>query len=881
MFFISPTLMRLRVTSLTLCGLGAVVFAPVTFANKANVGVEPMLEEVLVTAQKRLENGQQVPIAMTVYSNADLHRMGASSLSDLGAATSGVETNNYNVTQPSYSIRGIATSDFTVGSDPAVGVYLDGVYVARGAGAELFTDDIARIEVLKGPQGTLFGRNTTGGAIHVTSNKPSQQAEQSLALSAGNYGLKRLSLVTNNALTDTAAYRVNVHSEVRDGYIQQYNGEALNNRDRQSANAGVLWQPNKKVELLLRANYGQLNQRSGTVYTTTQSVYQSGNSAEPFNLFGSVSLDGENKEERTTFGISSNLQLALGAVNFTSITAYRQVEASLANDEDGSSDNGHYFHSLNTDNNDYLSQELRLNGEFHRGSWLVGASYDVEHVDHLTHVTLNYNTLENFAIYTAILDDPNAFAGLGLDAGVLGLTDQSLPQARAEVVNRIRAQLQGAGVEGIAVSQFLTQQLLDQQDPFAGTLGAGPWGALYAIDAVGCPQNSVGEAADELGLEQAIFCGILPQVQNRLVGPAGQTLWPEQLRNTGRYQSSAIFTDVSFQASDALQFHAGLRYTVDHKKFTIQTGYDSANYFLTSSTAAGAQALPMGLAFFNNGVDLANTVIELDDTWNAVSGRFVTDYTISSTSMAYASIASGFKSGGFNSLSYGPDITPAFDAEEIVHYELGYKADWLDNRLRVNFAAFQYIYNNKQDLVLVGSPLPSYQIINNDSVGHGLEVDSYWLATHAWALSGNYSWLQTEIVRDLSTHYTQFDRTGQPQSTTPEHKINVGSLYRAQFGDHLFSWSVEYHWQAERVGTLPGENIAAQQRWNTRLVYRPPNSLQNSASNAPVWELALWVQNVFNAKSLGNYNGAGSAIGSHTVWPKPPRMFGLDFRITF
>ena len=133
---------------------------------------QSVLEEVLVTAQKRSENVMDVPIAISVFDAALVEQLSARNLTDLGRFTAGVEMNNQKTLQPTYTIRGIETADFSVGSDPAIAVYVDGVYAARGAGAEAALVDLARVEVLKGPQGTLFGRNATGGAIHIISQPP-------------------------------------------------------------------------------------------------------------------------------------------------------------------------------------------------------------------------------------------------------------------------------------------------------------------------------------------------------------------------------------------------------------------------------------------------------------------------------------------------------------------------------------------------------------------------------------------------------------------------------------------------------------------------------------------------------------------------------------
>ena len=134
-------------------------------ADVAPASDTAQLGAVTVTAQQREESAQDVPISISVFSQQEARDLNAYDINDLGQFTPGLETNNLSVTQPRYTIRGITTNDFGIGSDPAVGVYVDGVYVGRSGAGQLNFNDVERIEVLKGPQGTLFGRNAAAGAI--------------------------------------------------------------------------------------------------------------------------------------------------------------------------------------------------------------------------------------------------------------------------------------------------------------------------------------------------------------------------------------------------------------------------------------------------------------------------------------------------------------------------------------------------------------------------------------------------------------------------------------------------------------------------------------------------------------------------------------------
>ena len=144
----------------------AVVAASFTLAHP--LGYSQGLEEVIVTAQKREQGLQDVPIAVEAFSASQITNLSAQDIGDLGTFTPNVSISQA-ANQPDYSIRGIGTSDFGIGADPAVGVYQDGVYIGRSGGSKVAFNDIQRVEILNGPQGTLFGRNAAAGAIQYLS----------------------------------------------------------------------------------------------------------------------------------------------------------------------------------------------------------------------------------------------------------------------------------------------------------------------------------------------------------------------------------------------------------------------------------------------------------------------------------------------------------------------------------------------------------------------------------------------------------------------------------------------------------------------------------------------------------------------------------------
>ncbi len=861
----------------------AIAIAATSPLSAIQANASSLLEEIVVTAQKREQNLQDVPISISAFSGDALKEMGAESISDLGRATAGVEMNNESVTQPAYNIRGIQTDDFTVGSDPAVALYVDGVYAGRGAGAEIPLDDVERIEILKGPQGTLFGRNATGGAIHYITKKPSQEVEGSVSASLGNYDKQKADFTLNMPISDTLAVRIGGSVNNRDGYIDNANGPDLNDVDSQSFRASVLWTPTDSTEVVWRGEYSDMSQNSGTVYTVTESVYNAGTVDEAFDLYGDVSTDVTSLEERDLFGTSLEINHDFEDFTFTSITAYRSMNVNFINDEDGSSDPGHYFASENTDDQDQISQEFRFTGETDNLKWTVGAGYSKEHVDHTTFASTNTNTLENFAIYNGLLGDVDALTAINpaLTGAALGINSGSSEQEIAEVVNGARAMLQAGGVDGIVLAGFLAPQLAGAPDP---TSSGNPFGALNAVSCGGVSPTAGLHANDvftaSLGggatPEQAAANGVLsatancllPQVQGSL---SNDPSWIESVRNTGSYESTAVYGDFTYSINEQMNLSAGLRYTYDEKDFTVQTGYNTNNAFFTTPLG---DPIAQGLFFYNNGVNGNNEVQEYNENWDALSGRLVLDYFINDNTMVYGSVATGFKSGGFNSLGFGPTVEPSFDQEEVTNFELGFKGDFLDGALRFNAAAYYYEYENKQDLALIGpaNTIPSYNITTSDAEGQGVDLEVYWSVTEQFFVSANYSYLDTEIT-DYTVIAGEDDITGDPLANTPENKFYLMGEYTIPFdetGDLVLR--ADYSWTDERVGQLRGESIDAYYLVNARATF-------NSADDT--WAVAGWVNNLTDEEDLRDFTGPGSAIGSHTVARRMPRMYGVDVTYRF
>src|ERR1700733_6453124 len=194
--------------ALCLAGAMSIALPLAAFSQTSAVADTGTLEEIVVTAEKRTENIQEVPIAITAFSESDLRAKGATDIHALSTLTPNV---NLDAGSPfsgsnsvlSASIRGIGQDDFAFNLDPGVGVYVDGVYFARTVGANQNLLDVERIEILKGPQGTLFGRNTIGGAISIVTRAPGNEFTIQGQLTGGSFDRRDVSVMADLPISDT------------------------------------------------------------------------------------------------------------------------------------------------------------------------------------------------------------------------------------------------------------------------------------------------------------------------------------------------------------------------------------------------------------------------------------------------------------------------------------------------------------------------------------------------------------------------------------------------------------------------------------------------------------------------------------------------------
>ncbi|EZP54176.1 TonB-dependent receptor [Sphingomonas sp. RIT328] len=335
--------------------------------------------DIFVTARRRQEKSQDVPIAITAFGAAQIEATRTYNLRDLQQLTPSLVITNTNPRNTSINIRGLGNNVavYNDGLEPAVGVYLDGVYLARPGQSVFDLADLDTIEVLRGPQGTLFGKNTSAGAIVVATKAPSFDVEAGGDASLGNYDFRQLHAYLTGPITDTLAGRLFVSKTDRDGFTyNRYDGRYGQSFHDLNLRGQLLYQPTDRLKLRLIADWGRQSSFTansillGAIRTYDNGTLFANNYYDRAARLGYVpvaadaglrttDVDANPRYRMNQHGINVTTDLDLGAAMLTSVTAYRAWNWYPHNDGDSTPlDAGADFHQSNEQKQ--VSQELRV-----------------------------------------------------------------------------------------------------------------------------------------------------------------------------------------------------------------------------------------------------------------------------------------------------------------------------------------------------------------------------------------------------------------------------------------------------------------------------------------------------------------------------------------
>ena len=350
-----------------------------------------VLEEIVVTSQHRAQSMQDVPIAITALSGALMESANLDLVIDLPRLTPGMEFNRY-VQFVSPFLRGVGTRYANPGLESTVGIYLDDLYSARTGASAMDFVDIERVEVLKGPQGTLYGRNTSGGAVRVVTRDPTDQFEGMAAITYGRYDRLRLDGVLNVPISDTLSSRFAVTSNRMDGYVKTTvpGVENMHERDTIQASSKILWEPTDRISVLYAGTYGEKDDSDAQSFINIDNglgqvgVIQGGTPSADFytNTTDLHANDGSNVKMRI-WSHSLKVNVAFDLFDFTSITGYRDYKNSGMADLDAT-DISWQHADTPLESTESFSQEFQLTSNSDGNlSWVSGLYYYKEESENL------------------------------------------------------------------------------------------------------------------------------------------------------------------------------------------------------------------------------------------------------------------------------------------------------------------------------------------------------------------------------------------------------------------------------------------------------------------------------------------------------------------
>lgn len=395
--------------------------------------------EVIVTAQRREQSLQDVPVAVTAVAAETLSRSGLNTTEDLQLITPGLVSTSVNGSSQTY-IRGVGNQSSIIGGESSVATYVDGVYIASLTGAVFGFNNVSRVEVLRGPQGTLFGRNATGGILQVVTRRPEFEPSGSLGLSYGDYDISEGSAYATAGITDKLAFSLAAFGTYQEeGYGENIQtGDDINFRREASARGQLLFDPGDTWQVLWSFDYDRQRTDMGTNRTTLSGTRNVLGQPRPGSEFdGNYNLPVYAKSSQ--WGVSQVVEIELGnSLGFKSITAYRDYRWNNLYDQDATP--VRVVDVERDEKNDTFQQEFLLEGSSGPVDWTAGAFYfesdaSIQPISTQSNVLLNFNlgreAQQKLQSYAGFAQGTwAATADLNLTAGVRYTRDEATLDGR-------------------------------------------------------------------------------------------------------------------------------------------------------------------------------------------------------------------------------------------------------------------------------------------------------------------------------------------------------------------------------------------------------------------------------------------------------------------
>jgi iron complex outermembrane receptor protein len=383
--------------------LGAAFFAPPAWATDE-------VQSVIVTAQSRRQLAQDVPMTMQVLTATDIANVGARGLADLNGYIPGLTVDAIEPTQPTFGIRGVQAGDFGIATDAPVGIYIDGVYTGKTGAALMNFIDVQRIEVVKGPQGTLFGRNSAAGAIAITSNEPARELDAAGHVKAGRFGRVDTGAMLNLPIGDSMAARAVFVRARSEGWADNTATGKKSGGDEDWAARVSLRKDFNTAKVVLSLEHEDMDQDGRPAFGVIKDprlplggyrgVYDAAYTANFVNpLDAPLANDEQGSEGRKFDGATLRIEAPLAGMTFNATSAYRHFKSYNLTDNDGGARADLRLSTQDAKKANSFQQEFKLSGKNDSLDWIAGLSFyhNNEHQELGAYVTTGtLDTLSQF-----------------------------------------------------------------------------------------------------------------------------------------------------------------------------------------------------------------------------------------------------------------------------------------------------------------------------------------------------------------------------------------------------------------------------------------------------------------------------------------------------
>ncbi|WP_286829079.1 MULTISPECIES: TonB-dependent receptor [Kordiimonas] len=838
---------KTRAFLMTSAAAAAVVTGASLSAQAQDSSSDFTLEEILVTAQKRPQTLQETPIAVSVTDAATIEKSHILDISDMQSVVPSLRVWTLQTSSnTNFAIRGFGNGANNAGIEPSVGVFIDGVYRSRSAAQIGDLPRLQRVEVLRGPQSTLFGKNASAGVISIVTAAPSFEPEGGIEASYGNYDARQIKAYYTTGLTDTFAVSISGGVNKRDGYIETSdpNIDDINNRDRWNIRGQALWEPSETVSVRMIADYNELDELCCGVTNIIN-----GPTAGLIQLLGGTVLDDSDPfayespinqvpvNKIKDGGVSLEANVDFEGFTLTSISSYRSN--SSFNDSEPDYTGAHILDSAYNDADiDTYTQEIRLSSTgVNKLDWMVGGYFFKEDITQIQGLKYGTDTRNYIDFLTGA---PGTLATLELLSGM-------------------------------------------------------PSGSFFAAD------TTTRETFTQDNTAFSLFASLDFHLTDRLTLTGGINYTKDKKTVTGSTVNGDAFSSIDLFTvnggfiptalfGQAFADNTGLAPTPENIAFieSVAPGTSAAINAGVTSAIQGLQGLqfqPQFLAYPNSVQDgktnddkvtwQARAAYEVSDNINiylsAGTGFKSTSWNLSRDARPFAANQAALEAAGLTQVNqtYG---TLYAGPENSTVYEIGIKARY--SKGAINIALFDQTIKGFQSNIFQGT---GFVLANAGKQStKGLEIDATWVPIED--LEFRFAGTFLDPVFDsfpgaAGPNGTVVDLSGEKPAGIHETSLSFAATYFFELGDSMTGY-VRGDWQYESE-TQVVDNVDG--------VFRQV-SLFNASAGLE-WEnglsLSVWGRNLFNDEFYLSAFPGVIQPGTVNGYANPPRMYGVSVGYKF